>query len=117
MRIWLRTAHLSGYPDRVGPRRSRWQDGGRAWARLNSWFLVFRDPGNYPAPNGQDAATALADVALTRHLLDELELHLVRTARKDSVPWSEIATQLGVSRQTVWEKWRDLDEEVSRNDP
>ena len=93
--------------------RSRWQDGRRAWARLNTWYLRFKSPGSYPVPPAQDAAKALADVALTRKLLEELELNLVRTARQGQVSWAEIATHLGISRQTAWEKWRDLDDETA----
>jgi hypothetical protein len=53
---------------------------------------------------------ALVDVGLVRHLLDQAELVAVRTARGQGRSWAEIATRLGVSRQSAWERWRDLDE-------
>ena len=37
----------------------------------------------------------------------------VRTARSHGKSWAEIATRLGVTRQSAWERWRDLDEAPS----
>ena len=34
----------------------------------------------------------------------------MRTARRHNKSWAEIATRLGVARQSAWEKWRELDE-------
>ncbi len=47
--------------------------------------------------------------------VDELETRLVRTARERGVSWSEIAAPLGITRQTAWEKWRELDGSESRD--
>ena len=33
----------------------------------------------------------------------------VKTARRHGKSWAEIATKLGVTRQSAWERWRDLD--------
>jgi hypothetical protein len=30
--------------------------------------------------------------------------------RWESPPWTEIATALGVTRQSAWERWHELDE-------
>jgi hypothetical protein len=38
------------------------------------------------------------------------ELVAVRTARRHGKSWREIATKLGVTRQSAWERWRDLDD-------
>jgi PASTA domain len=37
----------------------------------------------------------------------------VRTARRHGKSWAEIATKLGVTRQSAWERWRDLDDAPS----
>ena len=52
----------------------------------------------------------MADVCRVRHLLDQAELVAVKTARRHGKSWAEIATKLGVTRQSAWERWRDLDE-------
>ncbi len=43
-------------------------------------------------------------------MLDQAELEAVRTARLRGKSWAEIATHLGVTRQSAWERWRDLDD-------
>ena len=90
-------------------RNGPWQDGRRAWERLESWReRVLADAGASP----QDALGALTDVGALRRLLDETELEAVRSARGHRRSWAEIATRLGVTRQSAWERWRDLDENL-----
>jgi PASTA domain len=48
---------------------------------------------------------------LVRRLLDQAELVAVRTSRGHGKAWAEIATRLGITRQSAWERWRDLDDE------
>jgi beta-lactam-binding protein with PASTA domain len=43
-------------------------------------------------------------------MLDQAELAAVRSARAHRKSWAEIATHLGVTRQSAWERWRDLDD-------
>jgi hypothetical protein len=74
-----------------------------AWARLQRWRAA-------RSPDAEAALEALADVGQLRRLLDQTELAAVRTARRQGRSWTEIATQLGIARQSAWEKWRDLDE-------
>jgi PASTA domain len=92
--------------------RSPWQDGRRAWQRLNGWHQD--DPTATPGhPDDRPSAlSALADIGTVRHLLDQAELVAVRTARRHRASWAEIATKLGVTRQSAWERWRDLDDGV-----
>jgi PASTA domain/Homeodomain-like domain len=52
----------------------------------------------------------LSDIGVVRRMLDQAELAAVRTARRRGKSWAEIATHLGVSRQSAWERWRDLDD-------
>lgn len=83
-----------------------WPEGQQAWARLAGW---------YGAPSsrtddGARALKALTDVGLVRRLLDQAEFEAVRAARQAGRSWSEIAVRLGVTRQSAWERWRDLDE-------
>jgi hypothetical protein len=94
----------------MGRGRAPWQDGRRAWVRLNGWHN--HSPTAVPShPEDGDAAlAALADVHLIRGLLDRAELNAVRTARRGGKSWSEIATLLHMTRQSAWERWRDLDE-------
>lgn len=89
--------------------RSPWQDGRRAWQRLNGWHQD--NPSATPGhpDDGASALAALEDIGRVRHLLDQAELVAVRTARRHDKSWAEIATKLGVTRQSAWERWRDLD--------
>jgi hypothetical protein len=78
-----------------------------AWERLRQWRAA-------RSTDGDAALEALADVGELRRLLDQAELAAVRTARRQGRSWTEIATQLGIARQSAWEKWRDLDEAADR---
>ncbi len=82
-----------------------WREGRRAWERLARWYV---GRGTTP-PDEDDPLAALSDVGVLRRLLDEAELEAVRTARRRGRSWAEIATKLGVTRQSAWERWRDLD--------
>ena len=52
-----------------------------------------------------------------RRVLDQAELEAVRAARRHGKSWAEIATHLGVARQSAWERWRDLDESPRGGEP
>jgi hypothetical protein len=66
---------------------------------------------NSERPRGDDDGLAsLSDIGVVRRLLDQAELAAVRTARRSGKSWAEIATHLGVTRQSAWERWRDLDD-------
>jgi hypothetical protein len=80
-----------------------WSDGYEAWRRLRRWHE--RDTGD-----GDAALDALSDIGALRRLLDQVELSAVRAARGRAKSWAEIATRLGVTRQSAWERWRDLDD-------
>jgi hypothetical protein len=86
-------------------RHGRWDDGREAWDRL----ARARDDGA--------ALEALDDVGMLRRLLDQAELDAVRAARRSGKSWAEIATRLGVTRQSAWERWRDLDEAPAESGP
>jgi transcriptional regulator with XRE-family HTH domain len=85
-----------------------WDDGRRAWERLDGWDQDGPVPGH--PDDGDGALGALSDIGTVRRLLDQAELAAVRTARRHGKSWAEIATRLGVTRQSAWERWRDLDE-------
>ena len=102
-----RPGRLSGYPDAVA--HNAWRDGRRAWERLEEWAARARSAGT--SADGDAALDALDDVGQVRHLLDQAELAAVRLARRDLRSWTEIATRLGVTRQSAWERWRDVDDE------
>jgi hypothetical protein len=92
----------------MGRGRAPWQDGRRAWSRLNGWH---QDPKAVPGhPDDGDAALkALSDVHLVRGLLERAELVAVTAARRHGKSWTEIATMLDMTRQSAWERWRDVD--------
>jgi hypothetical protein len=84
-----------------------WGLGRKAWERLTGWSRV---SGRSHPDSGDAALRALDDISLVRRLLDQAELEAVRTARRYGRSWSEIATTLAVTRQSAWERWRDLDQ-------
>jgi PASTA domain/Homeodomain-like domain len=78
-----------------------WDQGQQAWRRLAA---------NGGRPRDDDGLDALSDIGLVRRMLDQAELAAVRAARVHGKSWAEIATHLGVTRQSAWERWRDLDD-------
>jgi DNA invertase Pin-like site-specific DNA recombinase len=79
-----------------------WEQARQAWRRLAA---------NSERPRGDDDGLAsLSDIGVVRRMLDQAELAAVRTARRGGKSWAEIATHLGVTRQSAWERWRDLDD-------
>ena len=79
-----------------------WEQARQAWRRLAA---------NSERPRGDDDGLAsLSDIGAVRRMLDQAELAAVRTARRSGKSWAEIATHLGVTRQSAWERWRDLDD-------
>ena len=85
-----------------------WQEGRRAWKRLSGWQDDSASTPGHP-DDGDAALAALTDVGAVHRILDQFELIAVRTARRHGKSWAEIATRLGVTRQSAWERWRDLD--------
>jgi hypothetical protein len=81
-----------------------WPEGFDAWKRLRGWH-------ERSSADGGAALEALSDIGVVRRLLDQAELAAVRAARGNAKTWAEIATRLGVTRQSAWERWRDLDDE------
>ncbi len=91
----------------MGRGRAPWQDGRRAWQRLNGWHNDTPNAVPNHPDDGDAALTALADVHLVRSLLERAELIAVRTARRHGKSWAEIATMLHLTRQAAWDKWHD----------
>lgn len=90
-------------------KRSVWQDGRRAWERIRGWHLS--SPAGEGRPRVAKAQRALIDVRRVRSLLDVTEMNAVRAARQAGASWTtDVATMLGVSRQSAWERWREIDE-------
>jgi hypothetical protein len=78
-----------------------WEQARQAWRRLAS----SEGPGE-----DDDGLASLSDIGVVRRMLDQAELAAVRTARSRGKSWAEIATHLGITRQSAWERWRDLDD-------
>lgn len=57
--------------------------------------------------DGDEALKALPGIDLVCGLLDRAELVAVKTARPHGKTWAEIGTQIGISRQAAWDKWRE----------
>ncbi len=100
----------------MGTGESAWEDGRRAWERLNGWQQDNPSASPGHPDSGEAAVAALVDIGLVRRLLDQAEMVAVRTARRHGKSWAEIATRLGVSRQSAWERWHDLDD-VGSSEP
>jgi hypothetical protein len=64
------------------------------------------------SPDGwkQEVVTTLGALQEVRLTCDSTELLTVRYARKAGLSWTEIAGALGVTRQSAWERWHELDE-------
>ncbi len=84
------------------PSERAWERANDARERLARWL--------HTGAEG-DALGALEDISTLRRALDQAELAAVRAARGDGKSWAEIATMLGITRQSAWERWRDLDPE------
>ncbi|MQY29349.1 PASTA domain-containing protein [Nocardia aurantia] len=84
---------------------NRWSDGNAAWKRL-----IARRTG---PSTGAEALAALDEVVTVRRALDQMELQAVRAAREYGQSWTEVATYLGVTRQSAWERWHDLDQTIA----
>jgi len=67
------------------------------------------DKDENPAAWKHELAYTLQCVREIRQKCDTTELATVREARAAGVTWTEIATALGVTRQSAWERFRELD--------
>jgi transposase-like protein len=94
----------------------RWRDAHVAWKKLGVW-LNDKVTGPGSRDREPDPLEALGHVGTVRRTLDEVELRAVRSARLRGKSWAEIATRLGVTRQSAWEKWRELDDSPAAAGP
>lgn len=91
------------------------QDARRAWTRLSAWYRMWAefDAGRGNTPGHQatpaNALDALGEVGVVRQMLDLAELGAVTAARRAGASWTDVGVSLGVSKQTAWEKWREVD--------
>jgi hypothetical protein len=83
-----------------------WEQAQQAWRRLAA--------GAKRPSDDHDGLASLSDIGAVRRMLDTTEMAAVRAARLHGKSWAEIATHLGVTRQSAWERWRDLDESARR---
>ena len=63
------------------------------------------------APPKHEVLSTLHCIQEIRTRCDMTELATVRQAREAGLSWTEIATTLGVTRQSAWERWHELDGE------
>jgi DNA invertase Pin-like site-specific DNA recombinase len=64
----------------------------------------------------QELLLTLRCVQEIRTNCDQTELETVRDARKAGLSWTEVAGALGVTRQSAWERWHELDETLQRDE-
>ncbi len=91
----------------MNARESAWERAREARDRLAAWLRT---------GGADDALGALDDINSLRRALDQAELAAVRAARGAGRSWAEIATMLGITRQSAWERWRDLEPESGQVD-
>lgn len=65
---------------------------------------------------GPKAVTTLIAIQQVRQTCDHTELATVTYARKAGLSWTEIAAALGVTRQSAWERWHEIDETLPQGD-
>lgn len=84
--------------------RSAWQEGRRAWERLNGWHQSpTASPGH---PDDADAALkALGDIALVKRLTLLAEHNAVEAARNGGKTWAAIGAALGVDAASARRQW------------
>jgi len=63
----------------------------------------------------QELLLTLRCVQEIRQQCDLTELATVRQARRAGLSWTEIAGALGVTRQSAWERWHELDDTLDRD--
>lgn len=99
----------------TGVSRFREEDARRALVRLSSWYRLYR--GQVPSSSttlGRESAPsraldALADIEMIRQMLEEVELAGVTSARVNGDSWTQIGRAIGTTKQSAWEKWREID--------
>jgi hypothetical protein len=88
------------------PNRSPWQDGRRAWTRLNGWHQNLPASPGHPV-DADSAIKALRDVALVKHLTGMAEHKTVEAARQGGKSWAAIGAALGTDAETARRRWGD----------
>ena len=63
-----------------------------------------------------EVVTTLMAIQQVRQTCDHTELATVTYARKAGLSWTEIAAALGVTRQSAWERWHEIDETLPEGD-
>jgi hypothetical protein len=66
------------------------------------------------AVGGRDVRSGLEAIGLLASWLAEREEVLVLRARREGWTWERIARRLGRTRQSVWEKHKDIEEGESK---
>lgn len=64
----------------------------------------------------QEVLLTLSCVKQIRDKCDDTELGTVRAARKAGLSWTEIAGAIGVTRQSAWERFHELDATLERDE-
>jgi hypothetical protein len=57
----------------------------------------------------QEVLHTLVCIQEIRSKMDRNELNTVKQARAAGLSWTDISTALGVTRQSAWERWREVD--------
>lgn len=94
----------------MGESAGFWQEGQQAWDRLARWRQDAPARTPQAGDEGDRALQALTDIGAVRRLLDQAEFDAIRTGRRQGRSWAEIGVRLGITRQSAWERWQEVDE-------
>ena len=89
-----------------------WEDGARASDRLARWCRDLASS-KRREDRGDRALQALTDVGVLRRVLGQVEFEAIQVGRQEGRSWAEIAVRLGITRQSAWERWQDIDRVTS----
>ena len=82
-------------------------------ARYGGGPVTYRALNGPRAPEKSEVLRTLAAIREVRAKVDRSELVSARMARELGITWSEIAAELGVSRQAAWERLREMEPETT----
>jgi hypothetical protein len=70
------------------------------------------------SPQGwkDEVLITLMAIQQVRQSCERTEFMTVKYARKAGLSWTEIAAALGVTRQSAWERWHEIDETLPDGD-
>ena len=74
--------------------------------------------GSWSSADGwkREVLATMSAIGEVRRSCDSTELVTVRYARKAGMSWTEIAAALGITRESAWARWSEIDETLPPGD-